>query len=176
MSDREKKLLIFLGGTLFIILNLIVLNQFYLPRVQSAKGAKQTAKDDLQAAMITLASEDEYFPQMDWMERSGTVAVSQFRAQSELQEYVRKQASARRLQVQDTDILAYQEGQHFGRVKVSFKVTGMERDVFSWLTSIHRVEQRQVVTLLEIKPQSSDPTQVDVKVEVEKWIIPADDI
>jgi len=45
----------------------------------------------------------------------------------------------------------------------------------SWLSSIHLVEQRQVITKLEIKPLNNDLTRVEVEVEVEKWIIPADE-
>ena len=54
MSEREKKLLLFLGATLFIIVNLIALNKFYLPRLQEAKTAKSTAESDLNMANITL--------------------------------------------------------------------------------------------------------------------------
>lgn len=175
MTDREKKLLIFLLGTLFIIVNLIALNKFYLPRLNSAKGGKKTAESDLRIAEMTLTSAAIYEPQIDWVERSGTVASDRYRAESDLAQFVRKQARARRLDIKDEDPLEYSEGQFFGRVKVQFKVTGMERDVVSWLTSIHRVEQRQVVTKLEIKP-NSDPTKVDVEVEIEKWIIPTDEV
>ena len=175
MSEREKKLLIFLGGTLFIILNLIALNKFYLPKVQTAEAAESTAKKDLQTAQTMLNLAEQFEPQMDWIAESGTTAVSRFSAQSQLQQYLRKQATVRRLDIRDSQILEYQEGQHFGRVKVSFKVTGMERDVVSWLSSIHLVEQRQVITKLEIKPLNNDLTRVEVEVEVEKWIIPADE-
>ncbi len=176
MSEREKKLLLFLGATLFIIVNLIALNKFYLPRLQEAKTAKSTAESDLNMANITLTQAELYQPEMDWVEQSGTVASDPIRARSELQAYVRKQAVARRLEIKDDDILEYQPGDFYGRVKVSFKVTGREQDVIGWLTSIHRVEQRQVVTKLEMKPQSGDLTRIDVEIEVEKWIIPAEDV
>ena len=175
MTDREKKLLIFLLGTLFIIVNLIALNKFYLPRLNEAKGGKKTAESDLEDAEKTLTSAAIYERQIEWVERSGTVATDRYRAESDLQLFVRKQARTRRLDIKDEDVLEYSEGQFFGRVKVQFKVTGMERDVVSWLTSIHRVEQRQVVTRFEIEP-NSDPTKVDVEVEIEKWIIPTDEV
>ena len=62
MTDREKKLLIFLLGTLFIIVNLIALNKFYLPRLNSAKGGKKTAESDLRIAEMTLTSAAIYEP------------------------------------------------------------------------------------------------------------------
>jgi len=176
MSPREKKLLMFLGGTLFIIVNLIAFNQVFLPRMQKAKLAKETAETELETATNQLKLFDVYAPEMDWVENTGTTATDRFRAQSELQQFLRRQATARKLEIRDTDILAYAEGQHFGRVKVSFKVTGMENQVVSWLTSIHRVEQRQVITRLEMQPLTSDLTLIEVEVEVEKWIIPAEEV
>jgi hypothetical protein len=175
MSDREKKLLLFLGVSLFIIVNMIALTKFYLPRKQAAEGKKSKAESALSMAESMLESSDEFIPQMDWIDRSGTVSSDPVRARSELQQYVRKQATARRLDIKKDDIAEYQPGTHFGRVKVSFRVTGDERDVVGWLNSIHRVEQRQVVTKLEMKPQASDLKRIEVEVEVEKWIIPDDD-
>ena len=175
MSDREKKLLLFLGAALFIIVNLIAVSKFYLPKVRVAEASKRQAELDLMSAENTLAFRDESTPQMDWLDRSGTVVSDPNRARSELQQYVRKQAVARRLDVKKDDIAEFQPGVHFGRVKVSFRANGNERDVIGWLNSIHRVEQRQVVTKLEMKPQASDLKRLEVEVEVEKWIIPADD-
>jgi hypothetical protein len=117
-----------------------------------------------------------YAPEMEWVERSGTTATDRFRAQSELQQFLRNQATTRRLEIRDSDILTYEEGAYFGRVKVSVKLTGMERDVVSWLTTIHRIEQRQVITKLEMQPQNNDLTRIEVEVEVEKWIIPAEEV
>lgn len=110
------------------------------------------------------------------MERTGTIATNPPVAQSKLQTLLRKQASARSLDIRDSRILPYQPGLHYDRVRVLFKVTGMERDVFSWLTSIHQPTQRQVVTKMEMKLQNNDPTRVECEIEVEKWIITPDDV
>jgi hypothetical protein len=48
----------------------------------------------------------------------------------------------------------------------------MERDVLSWLTTIHQTNQRQVVTKMEVKPQNNDLTRIEVEIEIEKWILP----
>jgi hypothetical protein len=176
MSPREKKLLMFMGGTLFVILNLILLNTVFLPRLQAAKAAVQAAETSLTTATSKIDQFEYFEPRMDWVERSGTAASDRFQVQSELQQFLRRQATARRLEIRDEDILDYVEGEYFGRVKVSCKVTGMEREVISWLTSIHRIEQRQVITMLEMKPQNNDLTRIEVEVEVAKWIIPAEEI
>ncbi|MEN8678418.1 MAG: hypothetical protein ABF391_00090, partial [Akkermansiaceae bacterium] len=154
------------------ILNFIGFNMLYLPGVQKAKSAKTISERKLKAAEMTLALREKYEPEMAWLERSGTVRTTPLEAQSKLQALLRKQASARRLEIRDSRIITYQPGEHFDRVKVLFKVTGMERDVLSWLTSIHQISQRQVITKMEVKPQNNDITRIEVEIEIEKWILP----
>lgn len=172
MSEREKKLLFVLGGTFFLILNFIGFNMLYLPGVQKAESAKMSAEGTLSAAEKTLSLREKYEPEMAWLERSGTVRTTPLEAQSKLQALLRKQASARRLEIRDSRIITYQPGTHFDRVKVLFKVTGMERDIISWLTSIDQIGQRQVITKMEAKPQNNDITRIEVEIEIEKWILP----
>lgn len=175
MSEREKKLLLFLGVIFFIILNFIGYSVLYAPAVQAAKNEKTNAELKLKTAESVMALRDAYEPEMAWLTRSGTAATTPLEAQSKLNASLRQQASARQLEIRDSRIIPYQPGEHFDRVKVLFKVTGMEKNVISWLTSIHQVAQRQVVTKMEFKPQNNDITRVEVEVEVEKWIITNDD-
>ena len=175
MSEREKKLLLFLGVTFFIILNFIGFNVLYLPAVKDAEKEKSLAERKLGDAESVMGLRDKYEPEMSWLTRSGTATTTPLVAQSKLQALLRKQATARRLEIRDSRIIPYQPGDHYDRVKVLFKVTGMERDVMSWLTSIHQVAQRQVVTKMEVKPLNNDLTRIEVEIEVEKWIITADD-
>lgn len=176
MTPREKNLLTFLGVALFIIVNLVVFNSFYSPAMNKAKGEKNVAEGELKAAKLVIAQSADLEPEIEWLERTGTVVTTPSDAQSKLQALLRKQATARNLDIRDSRILPYQPGEHYDRVRVLFKVTGMERDVFSWLTSIHQPNQRQVVTKMEMKPQNNDLTRVECEIEVEKWIITPDDV
>lgn len=176
MTEREQKLLIFLGVTFFIILNFVAFSNFYSPAVQKAQAEKRTAESKLRLAESVVSQGEEFEPEIQWLERSGTVETTPQEAQSKLQALLRKQASARNLDIRDSRILPYIPGEHFDRVRVLFKVTGMEREVFSWLTSIHQVGQRQVVTKMELKPQTNDLTRIEVEIEVEKWIITPDEV
>ncbi len=171
MTTREKNLLAFLGVALFIILNFVAYTNFYSPQIRKAESAVQAAESKRKAAEQVLALSEEYEPEIKWLERSGVAETTPQVAQSKLQALIRKQASARKLEVRDSRILPFQGGEHYDRVRVLFKVTGMERDVFSWLTSIHLVNQRQVVTKMEIRPKKSDIHRIECQVEVEKWII-----
>ena len=172
MSEREKKLLLVLGVTFFLILNFIGFNMLYLPEVQKAGRSKMTSESKLKAAEMTLSLSDKYEPEMAWLERSGNLRTTPLEAQSKLQALLRKQATARRLEIRDSRIITYKPGEYFDRVKVLFKVTGMERDVLNWLTNIHQTDQRQVITKMEVKPQNNDLTRIEVEIEIEKWILP----
>jgi len=176
MTSREKNLLIFLGVTFFIILNFVAFNMFFSPAKQKAEGEKKAAETELRLAELVVSQRDELEPELQWLERTGTAVTTAAEAQSKLQSLLRTQAGARNLEIRDSRILISQPGEHFDRVRVLFKVTGMERDVFSWLTSIHQPNQRQVVTKMEMKPQNNDLTRVEVEIEIEKWIITPDEV
>lgn len=175
MTEREKKLLIFLGVTFFIILNFIGYSVLYAPALKAARSQERIAKQEYQVAESTLSLADKFVPEMEWLEKSGTAVTTAPEARSKLEALLRNQAQARKLEIRDSRILDTQVGEYFDRVKVRIKVTGMERDVLSWLTSIHQIAQRQVVTKLDLNPQNNDITRIEVEVEVEKWIITPDD-
>lgn len=175
MTSREKNLLIVLGIALFIILNFVAFTMVYEPRVNKAVFAKGKAESELKLAQVTLAKRDSLEPDRRWLESTGEIVTTPQLAQSQLQSLLRKQADARNLDTRDEQILQYIPGVHFDRVRVLYKCTGMEDRIQQWLFSIHQPKQRQVITKLELKPQSNDLTRVECTVEVEKWIITGED-
>lgn len=170
MTLREKNLLIFLGATLFIILNVVAYSQLYLPQKQKAETARVSAENEYEQSQNYLKLASDFEPEVEWLRKSGTAVDTISQAQSKLGTNVRNLAASK-LQVRDSRILDAQEGPHFTRVRVSTKVTGLESDVVTWINKIHRPEIRQVITSLEIKPQGNDLTRVECTVDVEKWII-----
>lgn len=175
MTDREKNLLLILGGAFFLIANLIAYNMFYDPKIAEAQRSKRDAEITLKQQQGILARASDLGPNIRWLEGTGNVASTPQLAQSQLQSYLRKQADARGLETRDEQILAYIPGINYDRVRVQYKCTGMEDRVIQWLLTVHQPRQRQVVTKLEIKPQNNDLTRVEITVEVEKWIITADE-
>jgi len=176
MTPREKNLLIVLGLALFIILNFVAFSMFYQPAVDKAGLAKGKAESELKLKKTTLSRKDELEPDRRWLEDTGLLVTTPQLAQSQLQSLIRKQADARNLETRDEQILQYIPGVHFDRVRVLYKCTGMEDNIQQWLLSIHQPKQRQVITKLELKPQSNDLTRVECTVEIEKWIITAEDL
>ena len=175
MTTREKNLLAVLGIAFFIILNFVAYLKFYEPEVLKANRTKMDAENRLKQAQSILANRDSLEADRRWLEGTGEVVTTPQLAQSQLQALIRKQADARNLDTRDERIETYIPGDHYDRVRVTYKATGMEDRIQQWLLSIHQPKQRQVITRLELKPQSNDLTRVECTVEVEKWIITADD-
>lgn len=171
MSSREKNLLIIMGAALFIILNLLAFSQFYEPKKNEAILAKSKAEADFNQKQTVLSLREELEPERRWLESTGEVVTTIPLAQSQLLSLVEKQAASRGLDQRGQQILTAIPGGYYDRVRVQFKCTGMEDKIQQWIFAIHQPKQRQVVTKLELKPQSNDLTRVECTVEVEKWII-----
>ena len=176
MTSREKNLLIVLGLALFIILNFVAYSTFYAPIIKKAAREKRDAESKLRASEMTLSRGGELDSDIQWLERSGTATDKPISAQTKLNAELQKQARSKGVEVLESRILPFQTGQHFTRVRVICKVRGTEREVFSWFALIHRTNQRQVITKMELKPMKTDLTKVECEVEVEKWIIVSEDV
>ncbi|YCM44987.1 hypothetical protein V2O64_03005 [Verrucomicrobiaceae bacterium 227] len=175
MTPREKNLLIVLGIALFIILNFVAFSMYYQPAVDKARIAKTVADAEYRKNQLALSEKDSLEAERRWLEGTGEVVTTPQLAQSQLQSLLRQQADKRQLDTRDEQILQFIPGVHYDRVRVLYKCTGMETNIQQWLLSIHQPKQRQVVTKLELKPQSNDLTRVECTVEVEKWIITSGD-
>ena len=174
MTPREKNLLILLRGTLFLVLNVVGYKKFYAPEIAKAQAEVIKLDREFKRAEVSLKNKDSLQKAIRWLEGSEGKPTTYAEAQSKLQSYMRKQADARGLTTRDEDILPHVEGPYYTRVRVSYKLTGMEQQVQQWIMSVHQPRQFQVITKMTMKPQTNDLTRIDVEVEVEKFIILAD--
>jgi len=174
MTPREKNLLIFLCGTLFLVLNVVGYKNFYAPEISSAKAKVEALNRDYVRAEGNLKQKDRWQKSMSWLENSQGKPTTYAEAQAGLQSFMKKQADARGLTTRGEGFLPHVEGPYYTRVRVSYKLTGMEQQVQQWIMSVHQPRQFQVITKLVIKPKTNDLTQIDIEVEVEKFIILAD--
>lgn len=172
MNSREKTLFLTLLVVLFGIANVLAYKKFYEPKVARAESAATKAKLELDRALMVLERTEEMEPEMTFIKRAEGKPTTYQEAQADLQELVKKEADRRGLETRSQDILPWLEGTHYSRVRVRYKVNGMEQQVQQWVMVLHQPSQLQVVTKLEIKPQSNDPTRVDCELEIEKWFVP----
>lgn len=172
MNSREKTLFVTLLVVLFGIANVLAYKKFYEPKVAKAESAATKAKVERGRALLVLEKREEMEPEMTFLRQAEGKPTTYQEAQADLQDLVKKEADRRDLETRSEDILPWLEGTYYSRVRVRYKVNGMEQQVQQWVMVLHQPKQLQVVTKLEIKPQSNDPTRVDCEVEIEKWFVP----
>jgi hypothetical protein len=171
MTPREKNLLILLCGTLFLVLNVVGYKKLYAPKITAANARVSGLEREYKRAEGNLKQSDRWQKSMNWLENSEGKPTTYAEAQSKLQTFMRKQADARGLTTRDEGFLPHVEGPYYTRVRVKYKLTGMEQQVQQWIMSVHQPRQFQVITKLIMKPQTNDLTRIDIEVEVEKFII-----
>ncbi|MDA7881658.1 hypothetical protein N9A94_05080 [Akkermansiaceae bacterium] len=174
MTSREKNLLILLCSALFLILNVVAFKKFYSPEIAKANGKVVALDRKYQRAEGDLQMKDAWQKSMNWLENSEGKPITYPEAEAKLQSFMRKQADARGLTTREEKILPHVQGPYYTRVRVSYKLTGMEQQVQQWIMSVHQPRQFQVITKMTMKPQTNDLTRIDIEVEVEKFIILAD--
>ena len=172
MNSREKTLFVTLLVVLFGIANVLAFKKFYQPRVEKANSVAAKAEVELGRSLMVLEKADELESEITFLERAEGKPTTYQEAQADLQDLVKKEADRRELVTRSEDILPWLEGSHYNRVRVRYKVNGMEQQVQQWLMVLHQPRQLQVVTKLDIKPQSNDLTRVDCELEIEKWFVP----
>ncbi|MDB4435922.1 hypothetical protein N9139_00420 [Akkermansiaceae bacterium] len=172
MTTREKNLLFFLIGALFLVLNYFAFKTFYQAKVDTLVKRIANSERELSRAKGVLQRREQWDAAEGWLNRSEGKPIAYQTAQANLQSYVSREAKKRGLVIRNEDIMAWQEGDSYNRVRFKCKVTGMEQQIQQWILALNQNRQLQVITKYEIKPVRADFTQADVEVEVEKFILP----
>ncbi|MCW1886457.1 type II secretion system protein M [Luteolibacter flavescens] len=175
MSDREKKLVLFFGLAVFVLVNFFGISWF---QSQKQKVARQLtdAKGKVTLAEATAASFDTVYGEMEWMakmiEKSPAPKNGQLVA-TELEQYASNQATTHQLEIKRRAIKPNDEtGIHFHRAKVEFNVSGREESLYRWLDRLQMPDQFKAVTSMRLSPDAKDDTMIDATVEVEQWYVP----
>jgi len=172
MSDREKKLLLFLCGALFIIANFFLFSQIYAPKMQESQRREAKAESALNRGKLVMAQQEEWQKTRQWLASAEGAPTTYQKAISKLQSLASRSAKRRGLTVKREDPLPHIEGANYDRVRIRFRVNGTELQIQQWLLDIHRANQLQVITKFDLKPQKNDLTRADCEVEIEKWFVP----
>lgn len=172
MSSREKSLLALLLGALLLVFNVLAYKNLYESKKVTLSSRKAAAELKFQQAEKVMLRGDDWVNAKSWLERSEGKPIAYQTAQASLQSFVEREAKKRGLITKDQKILPWQEGVYYNRVRVRYKVTGMEQQIQQWLMTLRQNRQLQVMTKFDMKPVNNDLTKVDCEVEVEKFIIP----
>lgn len=172
MSEREKKLAIFFGIALFIVVNFFGYKLFLDERQKSTAGLIK-AQNQLKEAKNYQEKYSTVSEEMDWVEGHMPKPKAGQMVQTELEQFMANQAASNQLTVKRRRFLPVAEGVNFNRAKVEFVVNGMEEGLYRWLDRLQTPDQLRAVTHMQLSPQRDDDTKIDCTVVVDQWFVPA---
>ena len=173
MSPREKKLLIFFGGTGFIVANFLAFEFYQNKRLEVEQQLVQ-ARQQLETAEIFRASSEQVTDQMDWLAARESEPIANQDAQTQLQQLCEKEATSAGLTIKNQTALPSDtaDGLHFHRAKIQITVNGKEDALYRWFDRLNMPEQLRSATVIRLSPNSQDDTQIDCTATVEQWFVP----
>ncbi len=175
MSDREKKLIIFVGILVFVVLNLGVYKVWYAPRKKEAVKQKKEFVRMKGEAMDDLIAQESKRAEIEWLERNEQKQIkSSQKALADLEALANREAKRRGLTVKRVKpMTGIEDGNlEFSRARVEIEVSGREQVLFQWIDRLNSPSDLRTATSLRINPKKDDDTQVDCAVVLEQWFVP----
>jgi hypothetical protein len=175
MSDREKKLIIFVGILVFVVLNIGAYQVWYAPRKEKAVADEEKfgiMKDEAEAAKD---AQDFKRAEIEWLERNEQKQIkSSQKALADLEALANREAKRRGLTVKRVKpMTGIEDGNlEFSRARVEIEVSGREQVLFQWIDRLNSPSDLRTATSLRINPKKDDDTQVDCAVVLEQWFVP----
>ena len=172
MSDREKKLL-----TLFLIAGFLIMNvflyTFYKNKKNLYKSNLDSAKSQLEQAILFRESSSEFAEQMAWLAEKKTKPATYQDTQNALQLFAETQAKNFGLTVKSQEPLPTDDsGVHYHRAQVKINLTGKEEALYKWFDAINDPNIFRTALQIRMTPNSKDDTLIDCSATLSQWFPP----
>ncbi|HEY5892729.1 MAG TPA: hypothetical protein VIT91_05805 [Chthoniobacterales bacterium] len=171
LTSLEKKLLIALGATIFILANLFgvsaLLKQRNALKLQSIqlRGAEQDAA-------MWLSEKEVWLKRKEWLDaRQPRISQAEV-AQPQFFQDLQKSARAQNLAIDEQGFGEISETAQYKAVTVRMRVSGTLENVIKWLVTIQQPELFQAITHFSLRSEK-DPPKVNLELEIAKWYAPA---
>ncbi|MFT3991288.1 MAG: hypothetical protein QM680_07745 [Luteolibacter sp.] len=173
MSDREKKLLIFLGAAGFIILNLFGFN-LYQQAAARAESNRKAAAQKLSSYQMLIAGKEQIADEVQWLAEHQPDSMASQDVQTRLQQLVAKEATAAALTVKSQKFLPSDTtaGNTYHRAKFQITVSGREEALYRWFNNLNEPTAFRSATHIQLSPNKTDDTLIDCTATIEQWFIP----
>jgi len=174
MSSREKNLIILLLLAGFLMLNFFLYAQ-YNQKKNLLETKLETAKTQLQLAILTQESSAEYAAQMDWLAQHEPLAADFQTIQAELLNFAASEAQKNNLTIRPNSeefLPTDTTGTHFHRAQIKIIVTGREQDLYRWLHTINEPTAFRAAINIRLAPNSQDDTLIDCTAVTAQWFPP----
>lgn len=172
MSDREKKLL-----TLFLIAGFMIVNVFLYTFYKNKKNLYETnldsAKSQLEQAILLRESSSEFAEQMAWLAEKEPKPATYQDTQNALQLFAETQAKNFGLTVKSQEPLPTDDsGVHYHRAQVKINLTGKEEALYKWFDAINDPNIFRTALQIRMTPNSKDDTLIDCSATLSQWFPP----
>lgn len=172
MSDREKKLL-----TLFLIAGFLIVNvflyTFYKNKKNLYKSNLDSAKSQLEQAILFRESSSEFAEQMAWLAEKEPKPATYQDTQNALQLFAETQAKNFGLTVKSQEPLPTDDsGVHYHRAQVKINLTGKEDALYKWFDAINDPNIFRTALQIRMTPNSKDDTLIDCSATLSQWFPP----
>ena len=173
MSDREKKLLALLLIAGFIIVN-VFFYSFYMEKKSLYANDLETAKSQLEQAIVFRESSREFADQMAWLAEKEPKPATYQETQNALQLFAETEARNRGLNVKSQEPLPTDEsGTYYHRAQVKINLTGKEKALYEWFDAINDPDVFRTTYQIRLSPNSQDDTLIDCSATLSQWFPPA---
>ncbi len=178
MNEREKRLVILLGGTALVIVILALWFKVYEPMKNKARKQIIASEATLKNANIFLEMRDQYADEIDWLEKHQPKTAPRQDIEASLQRFAQTEALRNGLKAKPRGQRILPSIQDpaltYGRARVEQNVTGREDALYRWLYRLHSPSEFRAITNLKLTPDREDDTLIDCKVVIEEWFINQD--
>jgi len=169
LTSKEKRLLVFLVGALFLLLNVIALKTF-LDRRALLQANIATLEGQLVQNRAILGMKDYWAERASWLETNmqpddlGTVDDD-----NRFMDFVESSAKKHGLAYtkRGGGPVPYEEGQSYTEVLDASTVRGSMKSIVAWLSELQQPKSFRAVKLFRIK--SGEPPELVSDVEVALW-------
>ncbi len=172
LTSKEKKLLAWLLGTLFLLLNVVGLRVF-LDRQRALKKDIATLQEQLAANNAVLAEQPVYEERGEWLDRNQPADdISTTEDDAKFYEFVESSAKRSGLEYTRKAGGPLPPTGDYVEVFDSSQVKGTLESVVKWLSELQQPKAFRAIKQLTIK--SGEPPQLVCDVEVARWYRPAE--
>ena len=171
MSSREKNLL-----SLLLLAGFLMLNFFLYSLFKQKKTIFQTnldtAKNNLQLAIIQQTNSEQFADQMQWLATHEPEPSNGETIQGQLQAYIDDQARVSGLTIKGkqrflpTDA---PQGANYHRAQIEISVTGSDQNIYRWLYIINEPSAFRAATQIRLTPNTQDDTLLDCTAIISQW-------
>ncbi len=173
MSQREKTLAFLVGGTVLILLN-VVLIKFFIGKYNESRSAKMKAEIEMQTFRALETDRERSAKRDTWLSAQLVPMGDSEVAGKELRESIQALAKKHEVLIENVSQNVANQGsnQPYISLGIRIEIKGKWNQMSYFLNELQGPEKFIVVEAMELKVDPSDKTQLRASMTVARWFSP----